>query len=145
MPEEKIFTIPLRKAWRTERTRRAKKAIDLIRQFLERHMKSQNVRIGSSINNSVWSRGIQKPPRRVRVHALKEGEIVYAELVEVELKPPSKEEVKKKKEKLLERITKVKKERKERKKRTIQEELEEEAGKKEEKAPKPREEKAIEV
>ena len=136
MPEEKIFTIPLRRAWRTERTRRAKKAIDLIRQFLERHMKSQDVKIGSSINGSVWSRGIQKPPRRVRVHALTEDNVTYAELVGVELKLPSKEEVKEKKEKISKKAAKIKEERKERKKRTKQEELEEEVGKKEEKVEK---------
>ena len=90
--EERIYTIPLRRAYRAPRTRRAKKAIALVREFLKRHMKCENVVIGKSINESVWVRGMQKPPRKVRVHALiKEGK-VYAELLGVEIKLPEKKE-----------------------------------------------------
>ncbi len=123
--DERIFTIPLRKAFRTERTRMGKKAMLVIREFLERHMKGE-VKIGKSINESVWARGIQKPPRRVRVHATKEGSAVYAELVGEELKKPSAEEAKKKEEKEKAKEEKIKKERKERKGKTLQEEIKEE-------------------
>lgn len=132
MPEEKIFTIPLREAFEKERTHRAKIASEIVKEFLMKHMKSENVKIGKSINENVWSRGIQKPPRRVRVHALKEGDIVYAELLGTEIKTPSVEEVKKKKEKEEEKEKKIKEERKERRKKTLKEEIEEEAGKKKE-------------
>jgi len=126
MAEEKIFTIPLRDAFSRERTHRSKDASRLIREFLIKHMKSENVKIGSSINENLWKRGIQKPPRKVRVHAVKEEDIVYAELLGVEIKTPSKEEIKKKEEKKKEKKEKIKEERKERRKRTIQEEIEEE-------------------
>lgn len=124
MVEEKIFTIPLRKAWRTSRKRRAKKAVILIKEFLERHMKGE-VKIGKSINENVWTRGIQNPPRRVRIHASKDGNIIYSELIDVELKPLTEEEKKKKSEKQKEKEKKIKEERKERKKMSIQEEIEE--------------------
>lgn len=126
MPEEKIFTIPLRKAWRTSRNRRAKKATILIEEFLERHMNGE-VKIGKSINESVWSRGIQKPPRRIRVHATKEGEAVYAELVGIEIKKPTPEDLKKKEEKKKEKEKKIKEGRK--KKKTLEEEIKEEKAK----------------
>lgn len=126
MPEEKIFTIPLRRAFETGRTDRAKNASKIVRKFLIRHMKSENIKIGESINKSIWSRGIQKPPRKIRVHVVKEENIVYAELLDVEIKTPSKEELKKKEKKKEEKKEKIKEERKERRKRTIQEEIEEE-------------------
>ena len=126
MAEEKIFTIPLRDAYDKPRTKRAKIAVNIVKNFLKKHMKSGKVNIGKSINEEVWKRSIQKPPRRVRVHAVKEEDIVYSELLGVDIKTPSKEEVKKKEEKKKEKKEKIKEERKERRKKTIQEEMEEE-------------------
>lgn len=129
MADEKVFTIPLRKAYDEQRTKRSKVAMDFIKDFLKRHMKSDKIFIGDSINKKVWSRGIQKPPRKIRIHALKENDVVYAELLDVEIKTPSAEEIKKKEEKKKEKEKKIKEERKERRKMTIQEELEKEEGK----------------
>ena len=126
MPEEKIFTIPLREAFDKPRTKRAKIATNIVRNFLIKHMKSENIKLGKSINEEIWKRGIQKPPRKVRIHAVKEEDVVYSELLGVEIKTPSKEEVKKKEEKKKEKKEKIKEERKERRKKTIQEEMEEE-------------------
>jgi large subunit ribosomal protein L31e len=127
MPEEeKIFNIPLRKAFEERRNKRAKYASKIARDFLIKHMKTQDIKIGKSINEAIWKRGINKPPRQVRIHVLKEEGIVYAELLGVEIKTPSKEEIKKKEEKKKEKEKKIKEERKERKKKTIQEEIQEE-------------------
>ena len=114
MADEKVYTIPLRDAFLKVRKRRAKHATSIVRSYLKKHMKADNVKIGSSINHALWARGIQKPPRRVRVHAVKEENVVYAELVGTEIKTPTKEEVKKKKEKKKEKEKKIKEERKER-------------------------------
>ena len=135
MPEEKIFTIPLREAFARGRAHRAKDTSKLVREFLIKHMKSENVKIGKSINENLWKRGIQKPPRKIRVHAIKEENIIYVELLGVEIKTPSKEELKKKEEKKKEKEKKIKEERKERRKRTIQEEIEEEVKGKPKKIP----------
>ncbi|MBU3897170.1 MAG: 50S ribosomal protein L31e [Nanoarchaeota archaeon] len=130
MAEEKIFTIPLRKAYRTvARNARARKAIDIIRAYLQRHMKCENVKIGFSINNSVWARGIQKPPRKIRIHAKLDSNAVLAELVGVDIKTLTAEEAKEKAKKKEGKKEKIKEERKERKKQTIQEEIKEESGK----------------
>jgi large subunit ribosomal protein L31e len=126
MPEEKIFNIPLREAFEKERQKRARNASKIVRDFLIRHMKNENIKIGKSINEAIWKRGINKPPRKVRVHVIKEEDVVYAEILGVEIKTPSKEEVKKKEEKKKEKKEKIKEERKERKKKTIQEEIQEE-------------------
>jgi large subunit ribosomal protein L31e len=136
MAEEKVFTIPLREAFEKERQKRARNASKIVREFLIRHMKSEKIKIGKSINETIWKRGIYKPPRRLRVHAIKEEDIVYAELLGVDIKTPSKEEVKKKEEKKKEKKEKIKEERKERRKKTIQEEIKEEVKGKLEEAPK---------
>ena len=131
---EKVFTIPLRDAFNTQRTRRARKSIALVREFLEKHMKveKKKIRLGASINTAIWARGMQKPPRKLKVHATKNEEgIVFAEIVGVELKTPTKEELKKKAEKIAEKKKKLKEERKERKQKPVEEEAKEEKAEKE--------------
>jgi large subunit ribosomal protein L31e len=79
---ERVYTIPLRKAKRGPRTRRANKAIRVIREFLIRHMKAREVKLGKNLNEKIWERGRQKIPPRVRVKATKDKEdVVSAELV----------------------------------------------------------------
>ncbi len=127
--EERVFTIPLRRAFVTEQTNRGWKAMDLARAFLERHMKG-TVKMGKSINESVWARGIQNPPRRIRVHAVKERideeNIIFAELVGTEIKKPSAEEIKKKEQKEKEKEKKIREERRERKGKSEAEKIKEE-------------------
>lgn len=130
MAEEKIFTIPLRDAFSPgNRPKRAKIAGRLVREFLQKHTKSDDIKVGQSINKAIWARGIQKPPRKLRVHVLKSDKTVYAELVGVDIKPPTTEEAKKKEGKITDKLRRIREGRKERKKETIQEELEAEKGK----------------
>ena len=126
MVEEKVFNIPLRGTHDKQRRRRASNAIKIIRDFLIKNTKTANIKIGKSINDVLWKKGIQNPPRKIRIHVIKEEDVIYAELLGVEIKTPSKEEVKKKEEKKKEKKEKIKEERKERKKKTIQEEIKEE-------------------
>jgi len=78
--EERAYTIPLRTVYnRAKRAVRAKRAMKHIREFIARHMKvpEENVKIHVSVNHAVWQRGIQKPPRKVKVVAIKDGETVW--------------------------------------------------------------------
>lgn len=79
--EEKVYTIPLRHAWVvTPRGKRAPRAVRDVRAYVSRHMKSEEVSISDEINSAVWSRGINKPPRKITVRAVKDKEgkvIVY--------------------------------------------------------------------
>jgi len=84
--EERIYTIPLREAWRSPRKHRVPRAIRIIRSFIQRHMKvgwkvpleeeeeeeEGRVIISNEVNEWVWRRGIEKPPRKVRVRAVKD-------------------------------------------------------------------------
>jgi len=70
--EERIYVIPLRKVKNVPKMKRSPRAMREVRAFLERHTKTDTIIIDRSINERVWSRGIQKPPSRVRVKVVKE-------------------------------------------------------------------------
>lgn len=80
--KERIYTVPLGKAYNYVRTKRAIRAVDLLRAFVSRHMKvpGWSVKISEALNESIWSRSMQKPPRKVKVKAVAEGEVVKVSL-----------------------------------------------------------------
>jgi large subunit ribosomal protein L31e len=70
---EKVYTIPLRVVKRLPRTHRAERAIVEVRKYIARHMKakSEDVWLDNPLNEAIWARGMQKPPSRIRVKAVK--------------------------------------------------------------------------
>ncbi len=73
--DERIYTVPLRKAyWTGSRPRRANRSVRILREFVERHMKPEELLIQPEVNDRIWSRGIQKPPRRLRIRATKNAD-----------------------------------------------------------------------
>jgi large subunit ribosomal protein L31e len=78
--EERTYTIPLRKVWGPPRGKRTPRAARLLRAFVKRHMKAENVEISNEVNEELWARGIRKPPRKITVRLVKDKEgrvIVY--------------------------------------------------------------------
>jgi len=79
--EEKVYTIPLRHVWVvTPRGKRAPRSVRDVRNYVARHMKADEVAISNEINSELWARGINKPPRKITVRAVKDKEgkvIVY--------------------------------------------------------------------
>src|SRR3989337_242259 len=79
--EEKVYTISLRHVWVvTPRGKRAPRAVRDVRAFVSRHMKAEEVAISDEINSAIWSRGINNPPKKKTVRAVKDKEgkvIVY--------------------------------------------------------------------
>ncbi|HEX7467318.1 MULTISPECIES: 50S ribosomal protein L31e [Methanobacterium] len=69
---ERVYIIPLRDVKRVPRTIRSPKAIRLVREFLKKHMKSDDIKIDTSVNEKIWERGIQKVPPKIKVKAVKE-------------------------------------------------------------------------
>lgn len=80
---ERVYVVPLRKAFRASQSERARKAIKLLREFASRHMKvpEENVIIENEVNEAIWARGARKPPRRIRVKMRKEGEKVIVSMM----------------------------------------------------------------
>ena len=71
--EERIINIPLRATKMAPRTKRAKRAIKEIRENIMRHLKVSEdmVWIDAGLNEKIWERGIQNPPSRITVKAVK--------------------------------------------------------------------------
>jgi large subunit ribosomal protein L31e len=83
--EERFYTIPLGKAWVRPPNKRAPRAMHMIRAFITKHMKLAmrvveeeeekelpKLAISKEVNEKVWRRGIEKPPRKIRVRAAKD-------------------------------------------------------------------------
>ncbi len=80
---ERVFTIPLSVTKQVPKTKRAPRAIKEIKEFVRQHMeeppteeeeekgKKRDVWIDDKLNELIWSRGIENPPRRVRVRAIR--------------------------------------------------------------------------
>jgi large subunit ribosomal protein L31e len=82
--EERIYTVPLGKAWIMPPNKRAARAIRILKDFLKKHMKLEARKEGeeeeepkrliitNEVNEQIWRRGIEKPPRKIRVRAAKD-------------------------------------------------------------------------
>jgi len=96
MADEKTFIIPLRKEFmKAPNYKRTKKAVSTIREYLKRHMKSDNIKIGKHLNLKLWEHGRKNPPIKIKIKAIKEEDIVRAELPEFEFETSKKKEKKK--------------------------------------------------
>ena len=103
---ERTYNVPLRESWlKAPKYRRSKKAVTALKEFIAKHMKSDNFKIGKNLNELIWKHGIKNPPHHVNVNMVKYADgLVKVELVgkpveEVAKKPEAKEEPKKAEEK----------------------------------------------
>jgi len=85
--EERIYTIPLSRAWISPRKKRTPRAVRMVKSFVQKHMKIETkakteeeeeeagrLVISDEVNKKLWSHGIEKPPRKIRVRAVKDKE-----------------------------------------------------------------------
>jgi len=79
---ERTYTIPLRKEWlKSPKYRRAKKAVTAVKQFLIKHMKSEDIKLGKYLNENIWKHGIKNPPGKIKVNVQKDDKgVVRAEI-----------------------------------------------------------------
>jgi large subunit ribosomal protein L31e len=83
--EERTYTIPLQKALVRPPKKRAPRAIQLVKIFITKHMKLEmkvseeeeeeelpQLIISQEVNQKIWGRGIEKPPRKIKVRAAKD-------------------------------------------------------------------------
>jgi large subunit ribosomal protein L31e len=69
---ERVYVIPLRKVKNVPRTIRSPRAIRYVKEFIKRHMKTDDIKIDASVNEKIWERGIQKIPPKIKVKAVKD-------------------------------------------------------------------------
>lgn len=92
---ERTITIPLRATKMVPRSRRALRAVKEIRENVARHMKAdaEKIWIDQALNEKIWERGIQKPPKRITVKAVKYDDgLVEVSLAGEEVSEPAKPE-----------------------------------------------------
>jgi large subunit ribosomal protein L31e len=77
-PLTRVYMVPLRRAFVAPKYRRSKVAIRLIREFTTRHMKATEVKIDTEVNEKLWSRGIENPPRRIKLEMKRDDEGVVS-------------------------------------------------------------------
>jgi large subunit ribosomal protein L31e len=83
--EERVYTVPLGKAWLRPPKKRAPRAMHILKAFVTKHMKLAmrveeeeeeeelpRLIISNDVNEKVWGKGIEKPPRKIRVRAAKD-------------------------------------------------------------------------
>jgi len=83
--EERIYTVPLRKAWIAPPNKRAPRAMRILKNFVVKHMKLEarmeegeeepkRLIVSNEVNERIWRRGIEKPPRKIRIRAARDKE-----------------------------------------------------------------------
>jgi large subunit ribosomal protein L31e len=83
--EERFYTIPLQRALVRPPKKRAPRAMQLLKMFVTKHMKLEmkvseeeeaeelpQLIVSQEVNEKVWGRGIEKPPRRIKVRVTKD-------------------------------------------------------------------------
>ena len=111
---ERTYVIPLRReTLKVPNFKKANKAVRAIKQFISKHMKSENVAVGKYLNLYVWKHGAKNPPHKVQVTASKDDKgKVFVEIIGApkekpkEEKKPAKKEEKAKEEKPEDKIEK---------------------------------------
>jgi len=99
---ERVYTINLGKVLLSPDNQRAKRAINMIKEFARRHMKNDQIKLEEDLSHQIWKRGIRHPPRKIRVKMTKtdegfilvspyEEEIEEAKELKEEKKKPTKE------------------------------------------------------
>ncbi|MDE1842814.1 MAG: 50S ribosomal protein L31e [Thaumarchaeota archaeon] len=149
---ERIYTINLGKVLLSPNNQRAKRAINMIREFAIKHMKSENIKIEEEISHLVWARGIRHPPRKIRVKITKDdGNVIVSKYQEdkkaEESKSEKKSDDKKKSDKLKKEEKKVEEKKEDKKEKTekkTEEKKEPKTEEKPKKVEKKTEEKAVE-
>lgn len=94
---ERVYTINLGKVWLSPNNQRAKRAINMIKEFAEHHMKTEQIKIDQELSQQVWKRGIRSPPRKIRVRMSKteDGYVMVSPYEEESVKPKAEEKAKK--------------------------------------------------
>lgn len=70
---ENIYTIPFYpRLNKTAPYKRTPRAIRMLKEYIVKHTKADFIIITNELNEFMWKRGIQKPPRKVKVRAIVE-------------------------------------------------------------------------
>ncbi len=69
--EDMIYTISLGRLYWGRRSNRSNRAIKYIRKFVIRHFHVDDVLIDPLVNQYIWRRSREKPPRRITIRVIR--------------------------------------------------------------------------
>lgn len=79
--EEKEITINIRKhILKAPLNKRAKKAINVLKEILKKISKVNEIKISCRLNEYIWSRGIKKPPTKLNLKIIKKDDKVFVDI-----------------------------------------------------------------
>ena len=70
--EEKFYDLNLRRIWTAPREKRTPRAVRYVRNYAAQRMKTDKVSLAEETNSLLWTRGISKPPRKIRIRVVKD-------------------------------------------------------------------------
>ena len=70
--EEKFYDLNLRRIWTAPREKRTPRVVRYVRNYAAQRMKTDNVSLSEETNSLLWTRGIAKPPRKIRIRVVKD-------------------------------------------------------------------------
>ena len=71
---ERVYTVNLGKVLLSPDNQRAKRAVNMIKEFARHHMKIEQIKLEEDVSHLLWSKGIKHPPRKIRVRMTKTDE-----------------------------------------------------------------------
>ncbi len=71
---ERVYTVNLGKVLLSPDNQRAKRAVNMVKEFARHHMKIEQVKLEEDVSHLLWSRSIKHPPRKIRVRMTKTDE-----------------------------------------------------------------------
>jgi large subunit ribosomal protein L31e len=70
--EEKFYDLNLRRIWTAPREKRTPRAVRYVKRYAAQRMKTDDVSLSEDTNSLLWTRGISKPPRKIRIRVVKD-------------------------------------------------------------------------
>ena len=106
---ERVYTVNLGKVLLSPDNQRAKRAVNMVKEFARHHMKIEQVKLEEDVSHLLWSRSIKHPPRKIRVRMTKTDEgYVLISKYEGEEVSTEKDDKKTKSEKIKSKVSKLK-------------------------------------
>lgn len=78
--EEREIIIGLSNAFRCPTSKRAKKALNLIKRAVMKRYDVFEVKIDPDLNSAIWAHSTSKPPRRINIKVKIEDDVAYVQL-----------------------------------------------------------------
>lgn len=70
--KESVIVVNLSRVYWGRRANRAARAVRYLREWIKRRLRAEEVLLSEDVNKAIWSRGIEKPPRKLKVKVVVE-------------------------------------------------------------------------